>query len=202
MDPKAEKKITAEKKSENEAVRKRDQVLIKAAIHGSSKAFATLISYYQTRVYRFGLSFFKNNADADDFVQDVFIKVYTNLTSFRGDSQFSTWLMRIAYTTALNNVTRRKECESIPENFDVVSPDLTPEQIELQEITKDAINEALKDLPEKYRYCLDMYFFLGMSYSDISEVVDIPVNTLKSNVFRAKKILKEKLEDMDIKGTI
>ncbi len=111
---------------------------------------------------------------------------------------FSTWIMRIAYTTAINSVNRRKECDSFPENFDVASPDLTPEQQELQEATKEAINEALQDLPEKYRYCLDMYFFLDMTYADISEVVDVPVNTIKSNVFRAKKILKEKLEKMDI----
>lgn len=185
--------------AERDAIQKRDLILIKATLHGSSKAFATLVSYYQQRVYRFGMSFFKNATDSDDFVQDVFIKVYTKLSSFRGESLFSTWIMRIAYTTAVNSVTRRKEYDSFPENFDTIDPDLTPEQIELQKVTKDAINEALEDLPENYRICLDMYFFYGMSYVDISEIVDIPVNTIKSNVFRAKKILKEKLEQMDIR---
>ena len=194
MDSKADKKITAEKKSENEAIRKRDQILIKAAIQGSSKAFATLISYYQTRVYRFGLSFFKNNADADDFVQDVFIKVYTNLTSFRGDSLFSTWLMRIAYTTALNNVTRKKEYLSLAEDFDIPSIELTPEEAELQKLTKQAVNEAVKSLPEKYAIVIDMYFFYDIPYLQISDITKLPVNTIKSHIFRAKKILKEKLE--------
>ena len=193
--------LSAEEKkkiAENDAAQKRDLVLIKATLHGSSKAFATLVSYYQQRIFKFGMGFFKNTTDSDDFVQDVFIKVYTKLSTFRGDSLFSTWIMRIAYTTAVNSVSRRKEYDSFPENFDTVDPDLTPEQIELQKVTKDAITEALADLPENYRICLDMYCFYGMTYQDISEIVDIPVNTIKSNVFRAKKILKDKLASMDI----
>ena len=190
--------LDKKKQAERNATQKRDLILIKATLQGSSKAFATLVSYYQQRIYRFGMSFFKNPTDSDDFVQDVFIKVYTKLSTFRGESLFSTWIMRIAYTTAVNSVTRRKEYDSFPEHFDVADPDLTPEQVELQKVTKAAINEALQDLPENYKICLDMYFFYGMTYIDISEIVDIPVNTIKSNVFRAKKILKEKLEKMDI----
>lgn len=169
-------------------------MLIKSILNGNANSFATLISYYQQRIYRFGLSFFKNESDADDFLQEVFIKVYTKLSTFKGDSQFSTWVMRIAYTTAINSINRTKEYTSLPENYDIADIDLTPEQLQLQNFTKQAINEALQDLPENYRICLDLYFFYDMTYEDISEMTNIPTNTIKSNVFRAKRILKEKLE--------
>ena len=73
-----------------------DEKLISAVKRGNSRAFALLVSKYQLKVKSLGLSFFRNSTDAEDFVQDVFIKVYTCIDSFRGDSQFSTWLMRIA----------------------------------------------------------------------------------------------------------
>ena len=78
--------------------------LIKAAGNGDSRAFAKLVSKYERRLRFFGMRFFKNDTDCDDFIQEVFIKVFTGLHSFKGDSQFSTWLMRIAYNTAVNTI--------------------------------------------------------------------------------------------------
>lgn len=141
------------------------------------------------------MGFFKNEVDTDDFVQEVFIKVYTKLSTFRGDSLFSTWLMRIAYNTAVNSVNRRKEYASLSDDFELEDTDLTPEQSELRKITTLAVREAITELPERYRICLDMYFFYDMTYNEISETVDLPVNTIKSHIFRAKKILKDKLQE-------
>ena len=86
-----------------------DKKLISEIKKGNSNAFALLISKYQQKVKNLGISFFRNTTDTEDFVQDVFIKAYTNINSFRGESQFSTWLMRIAYNTAINSVKRAKE---------------------------------------------------------------------------------------------
>ena len=83
-------------------IRKRDNALIKATLSGDSKAFSRLILPYQKRVKALGMSFFKNEADTEDFMQEVFIKAYTNLPRFRGESAFSTWLTSIAYNTAVN----------------------------------------------------------------------------------------------------
>jgi RNA polymerase sigma-70 factor (ECF subfamily) len=152
--------------------------------------------HYKHRVHVFGMGFFKNETDTDDFVQEVFIKVYTKLSTFRGDSLFSTWLMRIAYNTAVNSVNRRKEYASLSDDFDIEDSGLTPEQNELKKATMLAVREAIKELPERYGICLDMYFFYDMTYNEISEVVDLPVNTIKSHIFRAKKILKDKLQEM------
>ncbi|MBP3450211.1 MAG: sigma-70 family RNA polymerase sigma factor [Spirochaetaceae bacterium] len=180
---------------EHEIIAKRDSILIKNVLQGDTESFAKLVKFYKHKVHVFGMGFFKNEVDTDDFVQEVFIKVYTKLSTFRGDSLFSTWLMRIAYNTAVNSVNRRKEYASLSDDFELEDTDLTPEQSELRKITMLAVREAITELPERYRICLDMYFFYDMTYNEISETVDLPVNTIKSHIFRAKKILKDKLQE-------
>ncbi|MCR5402032.1 MAG: sigma-70 family RNA polymerase sigma factor, partial [Treponema sp.] len=98
---------------------------------GNSDAFAQLMSLYKQRVFIFGKSFFHNDTDTEDFVQDVFIKVYTHLKSFKGKSQFSTWLMKIAYTTVLTSVQRKKEYLPIADEENIVDFDMTPEEMQI-----------------------------------------------------------------------
>lgn len=171
-----------------------EMLLIKSACKGDSRSFAKLVKTYEKRVKAMGMSFFKNETDVDDFIQDVFIKVFTGLASFRGESKFSTWIMRIAYNTAVNSVKRRKEYALLPENFEILDNDDTPEEKHIKKVTANVIRECVAQLPERFRMCLDMYFFYDMSYLEISVVSDLPVNTIKSHVFRAKKMLKERLE--------
>lgn len=171
-----------------------EKSLIKAAAAGDSKAFARLLSLYERRVRGLGKRFFKNESDCDDFVQDVFIKVYNGLSSFRGEAQFSTWLMRIAYNTAINAVNRKKESVPLPEDYEILDPGEGPEEQHLRAITAQVIRDAIKELPERFGTCLDLYFFCDMSYNEISKITELPVNTIKSHVFRAKKLLKERLE--------
>lgn len=182
-------------KLESEHIKRRDFSLIKATLNGNKIAFARLMKYYKTKVFLFGKSFFRNETDAEDLVQDVFIKVYLNLSSFKGNSLFSTWLMRIAYNTAINSVNSKKNYLSIAENFDFEATEATPEEVQIKKITIEAIREAIKELPEKYSVCIDMYFSYDISYQDISEITGFPINTIKSHIFRAKKILKNKLEE-------
>lgn len=163
-------------------------------LSGDTSAFAELMSLYQKRIEALGMSFFKNAADTEDFVQDVFLKTYTKLSLFRGESLFSTWLTRLACNTALNAVNRRAEYVSLADENLIVDTSLTPEERELRELTKEAVRETLKELPEKYRICLDLYFFYDNSYSEISVITALPENTVKSHIFRAKQILREKIE--------
>ncbi len=141
------------------------------------------------------MSFFRNSTDADDFVQDVFFKTYTNLKTFRGEAKFSTWLMRVAYNLAVNSVKRRREYMSLSEETEIPDTDEGPEQKQLRRVLNEAVRAALSELPERYGVCIDMYFFYDLSYAEISSIMDIPVNTVKSHVFRAKKMLREKLSD-------
>ncbi|MCR5494666.1 MAG: sigma-70 family RNA polymerase sigma factor [Treponema sp.] len=180
---------------EHERIKFRDYSLVKQALAGNEKAFEHLICLYKKKVFILGKSFFHNDSDAEDFVQDVFIKVYTKLSSFKGEAMFSTWLMRIAYTSAVTSYKKQAEYQAIDD--DSIIPDSkikTPEELQILKITKEAVREAIKELPPKYAVCIEMYFSYNISYQEISEITDFPVNTIKSHVFRAKKILKTKLE--------
>ncbi len=172
-----------------------DFELVKRVCKGDASAFAILVETYEKKVRALGYSFFKNESDAADFVQDVFLKVFSNINTFRKESQFSTWLMRIAYNTAVNAKNRRKEYITLSENATILDNDYSVEEKQLRELTAEAIRDALKELPKKYASCLDLYFFYDFSHSEISVITGLPVNTIKSNIFRAKKQLKEKLED-------
>lgn len=168
--------------------------ICKSVLSGQTDAFKFLIARYQQRVYRLGWSFFKNSDDTEDFVQDVMIKAFLSLKSFRGDSLFSTWLMRIAYNMAVNSTKRKREYCSIAENTEFCSTAKTPEEQYIEQTAFATIRKAVNSLPEKYRVCVDLYFFYDMPYKDIASVTNLPINTIKSHVFRAKSILKENLE--------
>lgn len=173
----------------------KDFLLCKAVLSGDREAFSKLVSKYQKRVYALGISFFKNHDDAEDFVQDIMLKAFSALPKFRGESSFSTWLMRIAYNSAINSVKRKKEFVSAFEDFEISAAGLTPEEQHIQNCARVSIRKAIDGLPEKYRICIDLYFFYDMPYNDIESVTGLPINTVKSHIFRAKKILKAALEE-------
>lgn len=176
---------------------KRDNSLIKSAIAGDEKSFAKLVSFYKKRIEAMGMSFFKNKSDAEDFAQDVFIKIFTNLKNFQQKSSFSTWLTSVAYNTAVNAKNRRKEYLPLSgEKQEMIQDkDFSPEKKEIRRITAEAVNEAVKNLPENYAICIEFYFFYENSHAEISKITGLPINTIKSHIFRAKKILKQKLTE-------
>ncbi len=186
------------RKESPEAVQ--DRLLCKAVLAGNTEAFSLIAAKYQKRVYSLGMSFFKNHDDSEDFVQDIMLKTFSALPKFRGESSFSTWLMRIAYNSAINSVKRKREFVSAFDDFEIKTNDLTPEERQIQNCVKNAIRRAVSGLPEKYRICIDLYFFYDMPYADIESVTGIPVNTIKSHIFRSKKILKTELEHQGIYG--
>lgn len=176
---------------------KRDCKLIKETLKGNSRAFAMLMSLYKCRVEMLGMSFFKNQTDTEDFVQEVFLRAYTKLSTFRGNSQFSTWITRVAYNIAINAVNRRKEYVSLTEENSPPNTDLSPEEQQIQKVTFEAVHAAIKELPPRFAVCLDLYFFYDIPYQEISEITEIPVNTIKSHIFRAKQLLRDKLTQMN-----
>src|SRR5574344_715946 len=178
---------------------KRDNDLVKETLEGKESSFAKLVSLYKKRVEAVGMGFFRNKTDTEDFVQDVFIKAYTNISTFRGESLSSTWLTRIAYTTAINAKNRRKEYEPLTDETLIPAADETPEETEIRRITVEAVHEAVHELPQRYAECLDLYFFYDIPYDEIATITGLPVNTIKSHIFRAKKILRIKLHDFVIK---
>jgi RNA polymerase sigma-70 factor (ECF subfamily) len=171
-----------------------DQLLVAQIVSGQKERFRLLVNRHERAVYGMGLSFFRNAEDAADFTQEVFLKAFRNLSRFEGRSRFSTWLYKIAYNTAVNGVNRRREYRSLAEEDLVIDGD-TPERNVLRGVVRDAVLEAVRDLPERYRACVDLFFFYDRSYQEIEAITEFPVNTIKSHVFRAKKLLRKKLED-------
>lgn len=174
-----------------------DNLIVSQIVSGQKDMFRLLVRQHEKAVFGMGYSFFRNKEDASDFTQEVFIKAYRNLPGFEGRSRFSTWLYKIAYNTAINEVNRRKEYLSLAEAEadKLASADDTPERAALRNAAKEAVQVAVKELPERFRICIDLYFFYDRSYQEIEVITGFPVNTIKSHVFRAKKLLKEKLGD-------
>jgi len=173
-----------------------DQLIASQVASGQKDLFRLIVRRHEKAVYGMGMSFFRNKEDASDFTQEVFLKTYRSLPRFEGRSRFSTWLYKIAYNTAINEVTRRKEYRSLAEEDmeKLANCGDTPERAALRNASKEAVQEAVKQLPERFRICVDLFFFYGRSYQEIEAITGFPVNTIKSHVFRAKKMLREKLE--------
>jgi RNA polymerase sigma-70 factor (ECF subfamily) len=172
-----------------------DQMIVAQIVSGQKDLFRLLVKRHEKAVYGMGLSFFRNREDASDFVQEVFLKVFRNLARFEGRSRFSTWLYKIGYNTAVNGVTRKKEYHSLAED-EAAAEGENPERKLLKSAAREAILGAVGELPERYRICVDLFFFYQRSYQEIEAITGFPVNTIKSHVFRAKKLLREKLEGL------
>ena len=170
-----------------------DFEIIQEVLRGNRCLYGELVKKYQHQIYALGFKFFRNQEDAEDFTQEVFLKAYQRLTTFRGESSFYTWLFRIGYFLGLSWNRRKRPTVPIPEDFD--TPELSggPEQLQLRRDAVALLRQALEELPERYRICLELYFTFGMTYQDISNITDIPVGTVKSHVFRAKSRLKDLL---------
>lgn len=175
-----------------------EKMIVKEAAAKNPVAFSQLIFLYKKRIVAVGRRFFYNQNDIDDFLQEVFIKIYENLDKFQGNSRFSTWITRIAYNTAINFKTRTKKSENLCEETqsNLVSNYETPEETQLKQLTREAINNAVKQLPENYKKCIELYFYNNMTYEEIAETTDIPLNTVKTYIFRAKKELYQKLKEI------
>ncbi len=152
--------------------------------------FKELIIRYQNLLYSIGMRFFRNAHESEDFVQDVILKAYENLKSYRGKGSFRAWLTRIAYNLGIDRTRSRTVEEDISER-DISVGDPTPEESHMRSEISEILKKAIEALPEKYRICLDFFFYWGLSYIEISDITGIPVNTIKSNVLRAKQALRD-----------
>jgi len=197
VSPEGENESQLQKESKGEADYN-DQLIVSQVTSGQTNMFRLLVRAHEKAVYGMGLSFFRNTEDASDFTQEVFLKAFRSLSRFEGRSRFSTWLYKIAYNTALNEVNRRKEYQSLAEEDEnrLVNNNDTPERITLRNAAKKAVRKAIAELPERFRICVDLFYFYDRSYQEIEAITGIPVNTIKSHVFRSKILLREKLESV------
>ncbi|MCP4138612.1 MAG: sigma-70 family RNA polymerase sigma factor [bacterium] len=173
-----------------------DEVIVKRILNGDTDSFTIIVDRYQKIVFSIGMRFFKNEDDSYDFAQEVFIKAYRKMDSFKERSPFRFWLTRIAYNHGINKIKAGKEEIKLPEEA-LEGEEKNPEMLHSESEVKEVLLNAIDQLSENYKICVDLYFFLGLSYKQISTITGYPVNTIKSNVFRAKQALRDSL-----KGTI
>ena len=183
-----------------------DQRLVDRVLAGDKNAFNMLVLRYQHRVAALVGRFVHDAQEAEDVCQEAFIKAYRALPLFRGDSAFYTWLYRIAVNTAKNHLVSRNrrppasdldvdEAE-VSEIGTVLREIENPEGSLATEKLKQAINAAVEDLPEDLRTAFTLREFSGLSYEDITEVMDCPVGTVRSRIFRAREAIDKKIRDL------
>ena len=171
-----------------------DAVAAERVMSGDVEAFAGIVRRNQHRLVAFGRRFFRNLADIEDFVQEVFLQAFRRLDTYRGESRFSSWLLSIAYHLAIRQMHRAPDYSSL-EVDDITDSRHNPEQITLRRESGRIIVEAMRSLPDKFATCLDLFFFFGQTYAEISDTTGHPVNTVRSHIRRAKEMLRLSLTD-------
>lgn len=184
--------------------------LIKKAQKGDVSAFEQIISRYQSVVYSVSYRYAGNSEDASDMAQEVFLKMFRTINSFKFRSRLSTWIYRVATNTCLDLLKKQRSVFSENaysydggfedldgnQNFAEVEdtrfmPDKKAEQAE----TKDVINRAIGRLPDDYRTAVILRDIRGLSYDEIADITDCSVGTVKSRISRARKNLREILSE-------
>lgn len=184
-----------------------DQLLVERAQQGDKRAFGLLVEKYHRKLGRLLSRMIRDQAEVEDVVQEAFIKAYRALPSFRGDSAFYTWLYRIGINTAKNylvsmgrkpQVMQEVEIEDV-ENFDGGDEMRTMDTPETSLMTKEiaqTVNDAIEGLPEELRTAITLRELEGLSYEDIATVMQCPIGTVRSRIFRARETIAAKLRPL------
>ena len=184
-----------------------DQLLVERAQRGDKRAFELLVEKYQHKLARLVARLVRDPGEAEDVTQEAFIKAYRALPSFRGDSAFYTWLYRIGINTAKNFLVatgRRaptstgvdaEEAEGY-ESSELLHDITTPESLLLTKEIGTTVNAAIEALPEELRSAIQLRELEGMSYEEIAKLMDCPIGTVRSRIFRAREAIAEKLKPL------
>ena len=189
------------------ADREIDQQLVERAQRGDKRAFDLLVAKYQRKLGRLLSRFIRDPAEVEDVAQEAFIKAYRALPSFRGDSAFYTWLYRIGINTAKNYLValgRRAptvtefdsdEAESF-EDGEQLRDINTPESMLMSKEIGSTVNAAMEDLPEDLRTAITLREIEGLSYEEIASIMNCPIGTVRSRIFRAREAIAARLRPL------
>ncbi|HUW38967.1 MAG TPA: RNA polymerase sigma factor RpoE [Rhodocyclaceae bacterium] len=192
--------------------READQVLVERVQQGDKQAFGLLVSKYQRKLIRLLSRMIRDPAEVEDVAQEAFIKAYRALPGFRGDSAFYTWLYRIGINTAKNFLAAQgrraptttefdsEEAESF-EDGDQLRDNNTPERILMSKQIGNTVNAAMTELPEDLRTAIVLREIEGLSYEEIAQIMDCPIGTVRSRIFRAREAIAAKLQPLLEPGT-
>ena len=181
-----------------------DAALVERVRAGDVAAFEPLVEKYRQRVYRLAYNVLRNSEDAYDVAQEAFIKAYRALPNFRGDSAFYTWLYRIGINTAKNYLIALGRRAPTSTEFDSEEAEgfedaaglrdiNTPESELASKQIAQTVNDAIAALPEELRTAITLRELDGLSYEEIAQIMNCPIGTVRSRIFRAREAVAEKL---------
>jgi RNA polymerase sigma-70 factor (ECF subfamily) len=184
-----------------------DQQLVERAQRGDKHAFELLVVKYQRRLGRLISRFVRNAGEAEDVTQEAFIKAYRALPAFRGDSAFYTWLYRIGINTAKNHLLAQGRRAPTSTPFDAEEAEAfedaallhevsTPENELMSKQVVEVVNASLQQLPEDLRTALTLREIEGLSYEEIAAVMNCPIGTVRSRIFRAREVVATNLRPL------
>ena len=184
-----------------------DRQLVERAQRGDKRAFELLVEKYQRKLARLLSRFIRNPAEVDDVAQDAFIKAYRALPSFRGDSAFYTWLYRIGINTAKNYLVSMGRRAPTVTDFDAEEAETfddgeqlrdinTPESMLMSKQVAETVNEAMESLPDELRTAIQLREIEGLSYEEIASIMNCPIGTVRSRIFRARDAIAAKLRPL------
>jgi len=171
--------------------------LLKRIAEGEKELFGEFVLKHQDFIFNVVSKYVRFEEEARDLTQDVFLKAYENIEKFRGESKVSSWLYRIAYNLSMNWSERKAGretqlddsfAENIPEQ-----PSLADELYDRQ-LVLARIGEILEEIPPKYKAVINLYYFEDKSYQEIAGALNIPINTVKIQLLRAKDLIRKKLD--------
>jgi RNA polymerase sigma-70 factor (ECF subfamily) len=183
-----------------------DAELVKRVQGGDKAAFDLLVQKYQHKVINLVGRFVSDKSECQDIAQDAFIKSYRAINSFRGDSQFYTWLYRIAANTAKNHLASRAR-KSPGYSVDVEDAEhfegesglkeyANPENLLLTDEIKATVFNTIEKLPEDLKSAITLREIDGLSYEEIADVMDCPIGTVRSRIFRARDVIDKELRPL------
>ncbi|SDV50985.1 RNA polymerase sigma factor RpoE [Chitinasiproducens palmae] len=184
-----------------------DQTLVERVQRGDKAAFELLVAKYQRKITRLIARLVRDPGEVEDVSQEAFIKAYRALPLFRGESAFYTWLYRIAINTAKNHLATRnrraptsteadaEEAETFAEG-DQLRDINTPESVLMSKQIAQTVNRAMASLPEELRVAISLREIDGLSYEEIAEMMDCPIGTVRSRIFRAREAIASKLRPL------
>jgi len=184
-----------------------DQQLVERVQRGDKQAFGLLVAKYQRKLARLLSRLIRDPAEVEDIAQETFIKAYRALPSFRGDSAFYTWLYRIGINTAKNFLVSQGQRAPTSTDFDSEEAETfedgdqlrdinTPERLMMTRQIGDTVNTAMEALPEELKTAIVLREIEGLSYEEIATIMDCPIGTVRSRIFRAREAISEKLKPL------
>jgi RNA polymerase sigma-70 factor, ECF subfamily len=169
-----------------------DQALIAAVLAGRTDAFDEIVLRYERAVYNLAVRTLRDSTEAQDATQEAFFRAYRALGSFRPGAKFSTWIFTICYRLCCDRLAKRKRFsgDELPDRAD---PSAGPAALAEQHDEARRLRAAIDALPEKYRAVVTLYHLQGRQYDEIASVLNLPLGTVKTHLFRAKEQLRKAL---------